>query len=88
LQNTFLPNEEDKNEIHRIIYDELSKVALKVSSKEMCLNAIQKWINKGAEAIVFGCREIPLIINQADVAMPIFNTTTIHATAAFEFLNQ
>ena len=81
---TIIPDEEDRNEIHRIIYDELSKGELKATSKEKYLNIINKQVKNGAEGIILGCTEIPLLIGQQDVAIPVFDTTNIHATAAFK----
>ena len=82
---TIIPDEEDRNEIHRIIYNELSKGELKSTSKENYINIINKQINSGAEGIILGCTEIPLLINQEDVVVPVFDTTKIHATAAYLF---
>lgn len=84
---TIVPNEIDRNEIHRVIYDELSKGELKKSSKENYINIINKQIESGAEGVILGCTEIPLLIKQKDVTIPVFDTTAIHATAAFEFVN-
>lgn len=82
---SIVPSTEDRNEIHRIIYDELSKGECTLSSKEFYLKTIQNLIDNGAEGIVLGCTEIPLLIHQDDVSVPVFDTTTIHATAAFNF---
>ena len=81
---SIIPDEEDRKEIHRVIYDELSKGELKPSSKENYSKIIKKQIKSGAEGIILGCTEIPLLIQQNDVAVPVFDTTTIHATAAFK----
>ena len=83
---TIIPNDVDRDEIHRVIYDELSKGKLKSTSKESYINIINKQIESGAEGIILGCTEIPLLIKQEDVSVPIFDTTKIHATAAFEFV--
>ena len=80
---TIIPEEQDRQEIHRVIYDELSKGNIRSTSKENYMNIIQKQIKNGAEGVVLGCTEIPLLIHQNDVAVPVFDTTTIHATAAF-----
>jgi aspartate racemase len=81
---TIIPNEEDRNEIHNVIYNELSKGELKVASKKKYLKIIEKLIESGAEGIILGCTEIPLLINQKEVAVPVFDTTKIHANAAFK----
>lgn len=84
---TIIPNEADRNEIHSVIYNELSVGDLNPSSKEKYVEIIDRLIQSGAEGIILGCTEIPLLIQQKDVSVPVFDTTTIHATAAFEFVN-
>lgn len=80
---TIVPNLENRNEVHRIIYDELSKGILNDASKQIYLQIIEKLIEDGAEGVILGCTEIPLLINQSDVSTPVFDTTTIHATKSF-----
>jgi aspartate racemase len=82
---TIIPDVEERDEIHRIIYDELAQGEFKKSSKEKYLKIIDSLILKGAKGIILGCTEIPLLINQNDVSLPIFDTTKIHAAAGFEF---
>jgi aspartate racemase len=77
------PSLEDRNKIHDIIYSELSKGLLTNTSKQIYLQIIKKLIDDGAEGVILGCTEIPLLIKQSDVAVPVFDTTTIHATKAF-----
>ncbi len=79
-----VPNTEDRNIVHNVIYEELSKGILKESSKKDYINIISKLATDGAEGVILGCTEIPLLIKQDDVNIPIFDTTTIHATKAFE----
>ncbi|RBW56470.1 aspartate/glutamate racemase family protein [Tenacibaculum sp. E3R01] len=78
-----IPEKVDREIVHTIIYDELSKGVLKATSKEAYITIINKLENKGAEGIILGCTEIPLLIQQEDVSIPVFDTTTIHATKAF-----
>ncbi|MFT6809951.1 MAG: aspartate racemase [Saprospiraceae bacterium] len=82
--DTIIPDEQDRDEIHRIIYDELSQGILSPESKAIYIKAINKLIAQGAEGIILGCTEIPLLIKDEDVSVPTFDTTTIHATAAYE----
>ena len=82
---TIIPDVEERDEIHRIIYDELAQGEFKKSSKEKYLKIIDSLILNGAEGIILGCTEIPLLINQNDVLLPIFDTTKIHAAAGFKF---
>ena len=82
---TIIPELEERDIIHNVIYDELSIGEMNPVSKEKYLKIIDRLIKSGAEGIILGCTEIPLLVQQEDVAVPIFDTTTIHATAAFEF---
>lgn len=81
---TIVPELDDRNKIHEIIYSELSKGILNNTSKQVYLQIIEKLIENGAEGIILGCTEIPLLIKQADVLKPVFDTTTIHASKAFK----
>ena len=69
--------------IHRIIYEELSKGELLPTSKAAYIEIINKLVAVGAEGVILGCTEIPLLIKDDDVSVPTFDTTTIHASAAF-----
>ncbi|MHA2327421.1 MAG: aspartate/glutamate racemase family protein, partial [Candidatus Hodarchaeales archaeon] len=77
---------EAREVIHNIIFNELVLGELKPSSKDQLMKIINQLKTEGVEGIILGCTEIPLLINQDDVDIPIFDTTTIHATAAVEFI--
>jgi aspartate racemase len=77
-----VPGEDDMDTIHQIIYDELCEGKIKASSRRVCADIIGKLVNKGAEGIVLGCTELPLLIQAGDVHAPIFDTTRLHAEAA------
>jgi len=81
---TVVPEKEDREAINSIIFDELCLGILKESSKEIFRNIISKLQSKGAEGIVLGCTEIPLLVKQEDVGIPVFDTLTIHAVSAAE----
>tara|TARA_R110002050_G_C8948187_1_gene513129 strand:- start:717 stop:1409 length:693 start_codon:yes stop_codon:yes gene_type:complete len=81
--NAIIPELDDRDKIHQIIYTELSKGILSKASKQIYLQVIDKLIEDGAEGVILGCTEIPLLIKQEDVSVPVFDTTTIHATKAF-----
>ncbi|SFZ91728.1 aspartate racemase [Flaviramulus basaltis] len=78
-----VPNLEDRNIINDVIYKELSKGVLNDASKQIYLQIIEKLIANGAEGVILGCTEIPLLIKQKDVSIPTFDTTSIHANKAF-----
>ncbi len=81
-----IPNEVARAEIHRIIYEELCQGQLKDSSREYYVEAIKQLAEQGCEGVILGCTEIGLLISQADSPIPVFDTTTIHAAAAVDFL--
>jgi aspartate racemase len=83
-----IPDESDRDIIHKVIYEELSKGLLLEASKNTCLKIIKRLIDRGADGIILGCTEIPLLIKQDDVSVPVFDTTTIHATTAFNMAKQ
>jgi aspartate racemase len=64
---------------------ELGKGILNPATKSRYLGIIQELINEGAEGIILGCTEIPLLIKQEDVSVPVFDTTKIHSLAAVDF---
>ena len=82
--NVIIPNEQDRNAIHRIIYDELVKGIIREESRIIYREIIARLIDDGAEAIILGCTEIMLLVEQSDSAVPVFDTTAIHAHAAVE----
>jgi aspartate racemase len=80
-----IPDEEERDAIHRILYSELCMGEIKKLSKDKFKEIISNLVAKGAEGIVLGCTEIPLIVKQEDYDIPLFDTTTIHANAAVEY---
>ncbi len=83
---TVTPSEKDRIRINDIIYEELVFGVIKESSKKEFLQIIDNLIQQGAGGVILGCTEIPLLIKQEDVSVPIFDTTTIHALAAVDFM--
>lgn len=80
-----IPDEDEREVIHEVIYEELCRGEINNSSKEKYIKIIESLTLKGAEGIVLGCTEIPLLVKQKDVIIPIFDTMTIHAISAVEF---
>lgn len=72
--------------LHRIIIQELTYGIINKQSKQYVLNVIDSLNNKGAQGIILGCTEFPLMIFQEDLEIPIFNTTKIHANAAVDYI--
>lgn len=80
-----IPNNADREIIHTIIYSELSKGIITSESKQLYLDIIKKSEEEGAEGVILGCTEIPLLIQQEDCDIAVIDTTTEHAFAAVEF---
>ena len=80
-----IPSELDRQIIHDIIYDELILGILRPESKQSYIDIINKAIGEHVTGVVLGCTEIPLLINDNDVAIEVFNTTEIHSRAAVDF---
>ncbi|MBN1537091.1 MAG: aspartate/glutamate racemase family protein [Anaerolineales bacterium] len=80
-----IPDEPDRQIVHRIIYDELCMGIIRVESREKYIAIMNKLIEKGAEGIILGCTEIELLVRKGDCPVMLFPTTWIHATAAVEY---
>ena len=80
-----IPGPEDRDFIQDTIYYELGKGILKEETRQRYLSIIDGLIRQGAEGIILGCTEIPLIIKQDDVRVKVFDTVIIHAAAAVQF---
>ena len=82
---TIIPNESDIQIINDAIYKELALGIITPATKENYLQIMQKLQQEGAEGIILGCTEIPLLIKPNDFDLPLFDTTFIHASAAVNF---
>ncbi|SEO86244.1 aspartate racemase [Flavobacterium sp. CF108] len=78
-------SENDKDFIHYTIFEELGRGIVTDEMKKRYIEIANELINNGAEGIILGCTEIPLVIKEGDLSVPIFDTTLIHAKAAVEF---
>lgn len=83
--NSLVPEKPERLFIHNTIMGELLKEIFKPESKKRFLEIINDLEKKGAQGIVLGCTEIPLLIKQEDTHLLVFNTLKIHAKAAVEF---
>ena len=77
-----VPDEDDRAELHRIIYEELCTGKVVPASRTTCVAIIDRLASEGAKGIVLGCTELPLLVHAGDVTLPLFDTTRIHAEAA------
>jgi aspartate racemase len=82
---TIIPGEEDIAYINNAIYSEMGKGLFLPETKERFIQIIDKLQHSGAEAVILGCTEIPILIKQEDVNVPVLDTTAIHVSAAVKF---
>jgi aspartate racemase len=80
-----IPDLDRRKIVHRIIYEELVQGKILDSSRQAYLKIIADLQSQGAQGVILGCTEIPLLVKQSDVAIPIFDTTTLHAQAAVDW---
>ncbi|MDR5685663.1 aspartate/glutamate racemase family protein [Morganella morganii] len=83
--DVIIPDTADRKIVHDIIYQELVSGIINEASREQYKTIIRRMINEGAEGIILGCTEIMLLISQSDCAVPVFDTTEIHALAAVDY---
>ncbi len=76
-----VPEEGERKVVHNIIYDELCRGIIREESREAYIEIIEGLKDRGAEGVILGCTEIPLLIGDGDVSIPVFDTTKIHSAA-------
>lgn len=77
-----IPAESERDEVHRIIYEELCLGSVKEASRNYYISVIESLKQQGAQGIILGCTEIGLLISAQHLSLPIFDTTLIHAQKA------
>jgi aspartate racemase len=83
--DVLIPGDAERGHIHYTIFEELGRNVIKPETKQFYLDVIDELVARGAEGIILGCTEIPLLISQNDTNVPLFDTTLIHSKAAVEF---
>ncbi len=83
--NVLVPENEDRQVVHNIIYQELCLGKTESNSKTEYLRIIDSLANQGAEAVILGCTEIGMLVNQGDTKVRLLDTTAIHAAKAVEY---
>jgi aspartate racemase len=78
------PDADDRRQVHDIIYRELVAGVVRDASRQVYRDVIARLVARGAEAIILGCTEIMLLVRPEDSAVPVFDTTELHARAAVE----
>ena len=79
------PDADDRELVHRIIYDELCVGQVDETSRMAYVDVAQRLAAKGADCLVLGCTEVGMLLNEANSPLPVFDTTLIHADAAVSF---
>ncbi len=82
--NVLVPDVADREAVHRIIYEELCLGHVKDASRDVYRVVMARLVAQGAQAVILGCTEISLLVAASDAAVPLFDTTAIHAQAAAE----
>jgi len=80
-----VPEEKDRDLVHAILYDELCLGKISDASKQAFRTIIAKLESAGAQGIILGCTEIPMLVKQEEYEIPLFDTTDLHARAAVDF---
>jgi aspartate racemase len=83
---TIIPDEEGVEFVNKSIYEELGKGLLFSATKQKYITLINQLVQQGAEGVILGCTEIPLLIKQEDSMVPVFDTAFLHAKAAVDFV--
>jgi aspartate racemase len=80
-----VPEKDDRAFVHQAIHDELLKGVFRAETKARFLRIVRDLERRGALGVVLGCTEIPLLIEQDDTDLPLFDTLALHARAAVDF---
>jgi aspartate racemase len=83
--SVLIPLADQRAAVHQVIYDELCCGVIRDSSRDALVQVIEDLRSRGAEAVILGCTEIPLLVRSEDVPLPLLDTTTIHAQRAVDW---
>ncbi len=83
--DVLIPAPEERDTVHRVIYDELCLGQVNATSRTAYRRIIASLVDQGAEAVILGCTEITLLVRPEDSPVPLFDTTQLHAVAAAEW---
>jgi len=83
---SIVPGPEDRARINAIIFDELCRERFVDASRAYLLAVVGRLAGQGAQCVVLGCTELPLVITQADVALPVLDTLDAHVAACLDFI--
>ncbi len=80
-----VPDEAGRTAVHDVIYRELTYGTIKEESRRAYIGIIRDLVGRGAQAVILGCTEIPMLVKEKDSPVPVFDTTALHAAAAVDF---
>jgi aspartate racemase len=80
-----VPDAHEQEEIDRMIYEELVRGLIVEASRKRFMEIIAELGERGAEGIILGCTEIPMLVSEKNCSLPLFDTTTIHAEKALQY---
>ena len=80
------PADGEQERLHRVIYDELCRGQVRPGSRDEALRLVEALRGRGAEAVILGCTELTLLIDGAGAALPVFDSTALHAATAVDWI--
>jgi aspartate racemase len=80
-----IPDEEEQQLVHQVIYTELCQGVIRSESRQQYVAIIEKLQQQGAQAVILGCTEIALLVQQQHTCVPLYDTTAIHGQSAVQF---
>ena len=80
-----IPDEPGRTTVHDVIYKELTYGKIREESRAAYVKIIEDLVRRGAQGVILGCTEIPLLVKEKDSPVPVFDTTALHAAAAVDF---
>ncbi len=85
-QNVLVPDEYQRQELDRIVFEELCRGKVETTSRQWMENLIRQYAVQGADCVVLGCTEFGLLINEDNAPLPSYDTATLHIDAAVDFI--
>jgi aspartate racemase len=80
-----VPDADEQTRVNRVIYEELVSGQIRATSRQDYVEIIRRLEAQGAQGVILGCTEIPLLVSEADTDLPLFDTTAIHAEVALQY---